>query len=118
MKNPMKSRTRCRRLLLELRHSTLYEVITKRYLAFSFLVIVLACSGCEGRRISKANVDEVASGMSPKQVESILGPPTSMDNADLPATKKLTYTYKQGNESVTIVFLNDEVTSKESNLRE
>ena len=56
--------------------------------------------------------------MSPKQVESILGPPTSIDNADLPVTKKLTYTYKQGNESVTIVFLNDEVKSKESNLRE
>ena len=118
MKNPMKSRTPCLRLLLDLRHSTLYQVITKKYLALFLLAIALVCSGCEGRRISKANVDEVTDGMSPKQVESILGPPTSIDNADLPVTKKLTYTYKQGDESVTIVFLNDEVKSKESNLRE
>ena len=117
MKNPMKSRTRYRRLLLELRHSTLYQVVTKKYLALILLAIAFACSGCEGRRISKANVDEVTDGMSPKQVESILGPPTSIDNVDLPVTKKLTYTYKQGDESVTIVFLNDEVKSKESNLR-
>ena len=32
--------------------------------------------------------------------------------------KKVTYTYQQGNESVTVVFVNDEVTSKESNLHD
>ena len=47
--------------------------------------------------------------MSRKQVESILGPPTSVDSTNLLVTKKVTYIYQQGNESVTIVFFNDEV---------
>ena len=56
--------------------------------------------------------------MSRKQVESILGPPTSVDSTNLLVTKKVTYTYKQAGESVTIVFFNDEVSSKESNLHD
>jgi outer membrane protein assembly factor BamE (lipoprotein component of BamABCDE complex) len=75
-----------------------------------------AFSACHGKRLTKANVDEVATGMSRKQVESILGPPTSVDSTNLLVTKKVTYTYQQGDESVTIVFFNDEVSAKESNL--
>jgi hypothetical protein len=35
-----------------------------------------------------------------------------------PGHEKVTYTYRQANESVTIVFFNNEVASKESNLRD
>ena len=79
---------------------------------------VFALSACNGKRLTKANVDEVSNGMSQKQVESILGPPTSVDSTNLLVTKKVTYTYRQGNESVTIVFFNNGVASKESNLRD
>ena len=79
---------------------------------------VFALSGCSGKRLKKANVDEVSNGMSEKQVESILGPPTSVDSTNLLVTKKVTYTYRQGNESVTIVFFNNEVASKESSLHD
>ena len=79
---------------------------------------VFALSACHGKRLTKANVDEVSTGMSRKQVESILGPPTSVDSTNLLVTKKVTYSYKQGGESVTIVFFNDEVATKESNLHE
>jgi len=79
---------------------------------------VLACDACHGKRITKANVDEVSNGMSQKEVESILGPPTSVDSTNLLVTKKVTYTYRQGNESVTIVFFNNEVSSKDSNLHD
>ena len=79
---------------------------------------VFALSGCSGKRLTKANVDEVSNGMSEKQVESILGPPTSVDSTNLLVTKKVTYTYRQGSESVTIVFFNNEVASKESSLRD
>jgi len=79
---------------------------------------VFALSACHGKRLTKANVDEVSTGMSRKQVESILGPPTSVDSTNLLVTKKVTYSYKQGDESVTIVFFNDEVATKESNLHE
>ena len=86
---------------------------------FSLLVGALfALSACHGKRLTKANVDEVSTGMSRKQVESILGPPTSVDSTNLLVTKKVTYTYKQGDESVTIVFFNDEVATKESSLHQ
>ena len=82
------------------------------------LVALLGLSACHGKRLTKANVDEVTTGMSRKQVESILGPPTSIDSTNLLVTKKVTYAYQQGGESVTIVFFNDQVASKESNLHD
>src|SRR6187455_2212980 len=41
------------------------------------VVLVLMLDSCIGKRITKANVDQVTEGMSKKQVESILGQPTS-----------------------------------------
>ncbi len=79
---------------------------------------LFAFSACHGKRLTRANVDEVSQGMSRKQVESILGPPTSVDSTNLLIMKKVTYIYQQGDESVTIVFVNDEVTSKESSLHD
>ncbi len=71
------------------------------------LLLVLAVS-CSGKRITKANVDQVTEGMSKKQVESILGPPTSR------ATD--VYVYRQGKDTVAIVFKDDKVQSKKSTL--
>jgi hypothetical protein len=79
------------------------------------LLIVLGVS-CAGKRLRKANVDEVAEGMSKKQVESILGPPTNIDNKDFVIMKKTTYVYLQGKDTVTIVFKDDKVTDKQSTL--
>jgi outer membrane protein assembly factor BamE (lipoprotein component of BamABCDE complex) len=80
------------------------------------LLLMLALGSCIGRRITKANVDEVAEGMSKKQVESILGTPTEIDNKDFVIMKKTTYVYRQGNDSVTIVFKDDKVTDKQTTL--
>ena len=78
----------------------------------------LALSGCQGKRLTKATVAAVSEGMSRKQVESILGPPTSVDSTNLLILKKVTYLYQQGDEAVTIVFTNDVVASKESSLHD
>jgi outer membrane protein assembly factor BamE (lipoprotein component of BamABCDE complex) len=79
--------------------------------------MALALGGCHsGKRLTKANVDEIVEGMSKKQVESILGPPTAIDTTDLIVLKKTTYTYRQGNDTVTVVFKDDKVQSKESTL--
>jgi len=83
-------------------------------LVLVFLVVL--CVSCGGKRITKANVDEVAEGMSKKQVESILGPPTSINNEDFIIMKKTTYVYRQGKDSVTIVFKDDKVQLKDSTL--
>jgi hypothetical protein len=83
-----------------------------------FLAAAFVLSSCHGKRLTRANVNEITDGMSRKQVESILGPPTSVDSTNLLVTKKVTYNYQQGNETVTIVFFNDQVSSKESNLHD
>jgi hypothetical protein len=54
--------------------------------------------------------------MSKKQVESILGPPTTIDNKDFIVMKKTTYVYRQGQDTVTVVFKDDKVTDKQSTL--
>jgi outer membrane protein assembly factor BamE (lipoprotein component of BamABCDE complex) len=79
------------------------------------LLLVLGVS-CSGKRITKANVDEVEEGMSKKQVESILGPPTSINNEDFVIMKKTTYVYRQAKDTVTIVFKDDKVQAKDSTL--
>jgi outer membrane protein assembly factor BamE (lipoprotein component of BamABCDE complex) len=80
------------------------------------VILALALAGCVGRRITKANVDEVAEGMSKKQVESILGPPTELDSKDFVILKKTTYVYRQGKDTVTIIFKDDKVVEKQSTL--
>ena len=86
-------------------------------LALLLGVSLVGLSACTpGKRITKANVDEVAEGMSKKQVESILGPPTSINNEDFVIMKKTTYVYRQGKDTVTIVFKDDKVQSKDSTL--
>ncbi len=83
-----------------------------RFISRFVLVLTLVLElSCVGRRITKANVDEVAEGMSKKQVESILGPPTELDNKDFVIMKKTTY-----EDTVTIVFKDDKVTEKQSTL--
>ena len=89
-----------------------------RALITPLLLIMLALSGCGGKRITKANVDEVTEGMSKKQVESILGQPTSIDNKDFVVMKKTTYVYRQGKDTVTLVFKDDKLQTKDSTLSE
>ena len=85
-----------------------------RSLLVLLLTLVVSCT--PGKRITKANVDEVEEGMSKKQVESILGHPTSITNEDVIIMKKTTYVYRQGKDTVTIVFKDDKVQSKDSTL--
>jgi hypothetical protein len=90
--------------------------ITHQISRLLLMLLVVLCVSCGGKRITKANVDEVAEGMSKKQVESILGPATSINNEDFIIMKKTTYVYRQGKDSVTIVFKDDKVQSKDSTL--
>ena len=99
-----------------LRHSF---VIRHSSFVILFLALTFAFAACNSsRRLTKANVDEVAEGMAKKQVESILGPPTTIDTKDFALLKKTTYVYAQGKDSVTIVFKDDKVQSKVSTLTE
>src|SRR5881396_2810597 len=105
--------------LVELRHSFGIRHLSFVIFPAARLVLVLLVMlfvSCSGKRITKANVDQVTEGMSKKQVESILGPPTSMNNEDFIIMKKTTYIYRQGKDTITIVFKDDKVQSKDSTL--
>jgi outer membrane protein assembly factor BamE (lipoprotein component of BamABCDE complex) len=81
---------------------------------------LLFLDGCwfVGNRLRKANVDQVTSGMAKKQVESILGMPTNSEVQDYDFKQKTTYIYRQGKDTVTIVFWDDKVEAKETTLTE
>ena len=96
-----------------IRHLSLVIASATRLALMVFVVLSLSCSS---KRISKDNVDQITEGMSKKQVESILGPPTSLDNKDFVILKKTTYVYRQGKDTVTITFKDDKVQSKDSTL--
>src|SRR5437773_12132161 len=83
---------------------------------FMLMLMLMLVLGCSSKRITKANVDQVTEGMSKKQVESILGPPTSLSNEDFVIMKKTTYVYRQGKDTVTIVVKDDKVQSKDHTL--
>ena len=77
-------------------------------------VLLFACSS---QRLTQANVDQVTEGMSKKQVESILGPPTNVDTKDFLLLKRTTYAYHQPNGWVTVLFKDDKVVAKSSTLQ-
>ncbi|MGC2352461.1 MAG: outer membrane protein assembly factor BamE [Candidatus Udaeobacter sp.] len=84
--------------------------------ASRFVLLLVLCVSCSSKRITKANVDQVTEGMSKKQVESILGSPASLSTEDFVIMKKTTYVYRQGKDTVTVVFKDDKVQSKDSTL--
>jgi outer membrane protein assembly factor BamE (lipoprotein component of BamABCDE complex) len=93
--------------------TTMFRIASRLMLV---LMLVLMCDGCIGKRITKANVDQVTEGMSKKQVESILGQPSSSKTEEPATMKRTTYVYRQGKDTVTIVFQDDKVQSKDSTL--
>jgi len=100
---------------------TLRHSFVNRHLSFVIhlvlvLMLVLMLDSCIGKRITKANVDQVTEGMSKKQVESILGQPTSSKVEDPTIVRQTTYVYRQGKDTVTIVFKDDKVQTKDSTL--
>ena len=99
----------------ERRHS--FVIRHSSFVIRLLVVVLIALSvSCIGKRITKANVDQVTEGMSKKQVESILGQPTSSKTENPTILKQTTYVYRQGKDTVTIVFKEDKVQSKDSTL--
>src|SRR5438270_13670016 len=80
-------------------------------------VMAMLLFACSNQRLTPANVDQVTEGMSKKQVESILGPPTNVDTKDFLLLKRTTYAYHQPNGSVTVLFKDDKVVAKSSTLQ-
>ena len=83
--------------------------------AFASIVVLGACN----RNIAKLTLDnynQITTGMSKAQVEKILGPATSMKIKDMIIFKKTTWRYEDRNKFAVVMFKNDEVDSKDTNL--
>lgn len=85
-------------------------------LALAALFFFVGCDRAGGSKLTEANYNQIAMGMSTSQVETILGPPTSAETQDMLIFKKTTYRYEDGKKFAIITFKNDEVDSKDSNL--
>src|SRR5215468_8009733 len=88
----------------------------------------LATSGCGGSKVTKANADTVRTGMSEKEVTSLLGSPTEAaevsvpdvgglmgkppaENGKLP-TKAKQAIWKDGSKAITVTFVDGKVVAK------
>ena len=90
-------------------------------LVLLLLAAVFALVSCDrnaltGSKLTPANYDQITIGMRKAQVETILGPPTTMETKDMVIFKKTTYRYEDGKKFAIVTFKNDEVDSKDSNL--
>jgi outer membrane protein assembly factor BamE (lipoprotein component of BamABCDE complex) len=88
---------------------------------FFAALALLSLGGCNrnalsGSKLTTANYDQITVGMSKAQVETILGPPTTVDTKDVVIFKKTTYRYEDGAKFAVVTFKNDEVDSKDTNL--
>jgi hypothetical protein len=93
--------------------------IFRRGLLAGLLAVAMACAfaGCGGpmTTLSQDNLDKVQPGMSAAQVKAILGEPTDSKTEPIPIVggNKTTYTYTTKDDSVVIVFKNDNLQTKE-----
>ena len=85
------------------------------------LLAILVLAACNrnvlsGSKLTLDNYNQITTGMSKGQVETILGSPTSMETKDMLIFKKTTWRYEDGPKFAQITFKNDEVDGKDTNL--
>ena len=84
-------------------------------LALTACLVFPACK----RKITDANLSCVKMDMSPKEVESILGPPTQQETREMPLQADvktlpvLRYVYQQNGKTVTIHFVDGKLIGQE-----
>ncbi len=84
-----------------------------RILTAIFCLGLFAC----GSKLTNANFEKINTGMSKIEVEAVLGTPTTVSSQDIPLLATSEYHYKQGNNEVIIIFVNDKVVSKQAQLQ-
>jgi hypothetical protein len=87
----------------------------KKYVLCAALSLALiGCGGGSPLTLTQENLDKVHDGMSSSEVKSILGAPTDSHDEPIPIVggTKTTYTYRNDQSEVTIVFKNDQEQSK------
>jgi outer membrane protein assembly factor BamE (lipoprotein component of BamABCDE complex) len=85
---------------------------------FLAILVLAACNRnvLSGSKLTLDNYNQITTGMSKGQVETILGSPTSAETKDMLIFKKTTWRYEDGPKFAQITFKNDEVDGKDTNL--
>ena len=106
----------------------LHLELMQKTLTILILAVTLVCAGgpiaCRRNaapsalvsKLNKASYDQIRPGMTKSQVETLLGPPTSVETKDFVVYKKTIYRYQEGSTFVNISFKNDELDTKDTNL--
>ena len=89
---------------------------TRLFALVALLFVLNACDKLPGSKLTRANYDQVTTGMSKAQVETVLGKPTTIEKKDMIIFAKTTFRYEEGKKFALITFKNDEVSEKDTNL--
>ena len=79
--------------------------------ALAVLAIFLAA--CTGSKINQDNFNKVLVGMSQAEVKDILGEPTESSSLDIAVFSGTTSTWRRGDATITIQFINGKVVAKQ-----
>jgi hypothetical protein len=89
---------------------------------FTVATIALSVSGCIGSKITQANYDKIATGvtgMNVEKVKEVMGEPTEQNSGGIGiggvGINGRTMIWKDGNRSISVIFLNDQAISKSQN---
>lgn len=77
-------------------------------------LLLLGIVGCESR-VTQENFNRVKIGMSLQEVHAILGEPSESSSFNLAGLSGTSSEWKRFDSSITIQFLNDQVTAKQFN---
>jgi hypothetical protein len=81
------------------------------------LAALAACliflSACGGAKISQENFDKVKVGMTQAEVKAILGEATEASSLDVAGFSGTTSTWRRGDTTITIQFVNGKVVAKQ-----
>ncbi len=81
-------------------------------LAVMLLAVLVA--GC-ATKVTKENFDKIHTGMTQSQVQAILGEPTEASSVDLPMLSGTSSTWRSGDTTITVQFVNGKVVAKQFN---
>jgi outer membrane protein assembly factor BamE (lipoprotein component of BamABCDE complex) len=77
------------------------------------LVISLNLISCGGPKLTQENFDQIKTGMTLAQVQTILGEPTEASSVDVAVFSGTVSKWKQGDVTITIQFVNGKVVAKQ-----
>lgn len=79
------------------------------------LSVGLGLAACQPR-LTGENIAKIKNGMSIEEVEGILGQPASVETTELPLLSTTKYGYVQGDDHLTLIFVNDKLISKSGSI--